>query len=276
MNKKRNLLLTFLVVVGIVIVNRLTGEIFNGLANTYLAEFLNELKAVALAVLGAFILKKMWIYRRFDPALFKKGWTAGIPQMLMMLLPIIGMLANKPSITAGPVDIFFFVLMMFCVGVFEETVFRGLLQNAFHEFFGEDTVGHVILAVVCAGVCFGAVHLTNAARPGVSLRDAATQAFVALGAGIFFCAIYFRTGKNLWYNMLLHALHDTLSFIGSGGLSGANSDAVISGSVQNGNAGLLYVGQFVFYVIMTLFVLRRKKVEPLLKKTETEVEEEEG
>ena len=27
-------------------------------------------------------------------------------------------------------------------------------------------------------------------------------------------------------------------------------------------------GQFVFYVGMTLFVLRRKKVEPLLKKTE--------
>ena len=59
MNKKRNLLLTFLVVIGIVIVNLLTSKIFDGLANTYLAEFLNELKAVALGVLGAFILKKV-------------------------------------------------------------------------------------------------------------------------------------------------------------------------------------------------------------------------
>jgi membrane protease YdiL (CAAX protease family) len=274
MDKKRNLLLTFLVAVGIVIVNRLTGEIFNGLANKYLAEFLNELKAAALAVLGAFILKKMWIYRRFDLALLKKGWTAGIPQLLVLVLPTLGMLANKPSITAGPVDILFFVLMMICVGLFEETVFRGLLQNAFHEFFGEDTVGHVILAVVCAGFCFGAVHLTNATRSTVTLRDAATQAFVASGAGMLLGAIYFRTGKNLWYNMLLHTLHDTVTFIQTGGLSGADSDAVISGSVQNGNGVLLYIGQFVFYVIMTLFVLRRKKVEPLLKKTETEVEPE--
>lgn len=74
--------------------------------------------------------------------------------------------------------------------------------------------------------------------------------------------------------MLLHTLHDTVTFIQTGGLSGADSDAVISGSVQNGNGVLLYIGQFVFYVIMTLFVLRRKKVEPLLKKTETEAEEE--
>lgn len=274
MNKKRNLLLTFLVVIGIVIVNLLTGKIFDGLANTYLAEFLNELKAVALGVLGAFILKKMWIYRRFDPVLFKKGWTAAIPLLLLLLLGTVNNLMSKPSITAGPADILYFVLMMVCVGVFEETVFRGLLQNAFHEFFGEDTVGHVLLAVVCGGFCFGAVHLTNALRPGVDFRSAATQALGAVGAGMLFCAVYFRTGKNLWYNMLLHALNDALSFIQSGGLSGANSDAVISGSVQNGNTELVFAGQFVFYVAMTFFVLRRKKVEPLLKKTETEAEEE--
>ena len=274
MNKKRNLLLTFLVVVGIVIVNRFTGEIFDGLSNKYLGEFLNELKAVALGVLGAFILKKMWIYRRFDPALLKRGWTAAIPLLLLLLLGTVNNLKSKPSITAGPADILYFVLMMVCVGVFEETVFRGLLQNAFHEFFGEDTVGHVLLAVVCGGFCFGAVHLTNALRPGVDFRSAATQALVAVGAGMLFCAIYFRTGKNLWYNMLLHALNDALSFIQSGALSGANSDAVISGSVQNGNSGLLFFGQFVFYVAMTFFVLRRKKVEPLLKNTETEVEQE--
>ncbi len=74
--------------------------------------------------------------------------------------------------------------------------------------------------------------------------------------------------------MLLHTLHDTVTFIQTGGLSGADSDAVISGSVQNGNSGLLFFGQFVFFVAMTLFVLRRKKVEPLLKNTETEAEEE--
>ena len=117
MNKKRNLLLTFLVVIGIVIVNRLTGKIFDGLANTYLAEFLNELKATALGVLGAFILKKMWIYRRFDPVLFKKGWTAAIPLLLLMLLGAVNILNSKPSITAGPADILYFVLMMVCVGL---------------------------------------------------------------------------------------------------------------------------------------------------------------
>jgi hypothetical protein len=40
-----------------------------------------------------------------------------------------------------------------------------------------------------------------------------------------------------------------------------------------GSTWLLPFGQFVFYVGMTLFVLRRKKVEPLLKKTEKGVEQ---
>lgn len=274
MNKKRNLLLTILVVVAVFMFNRYTGKLYDGIKNQYLSEALSELQFAAVAVLGAVILKKMWIYSRFDPALFKKGWTAGIPQLLVTLLPAFSFLVNKPSITAEPVEIFLFALMMICVGIYEETLFRGLLQNGFHEFFGEDTVGHVLLAVVCAGACFGAIHLSNALRPGVDFRSAVIQAFVAVGAGMFFGAIYFRTGRNLWYNILLHALHDSISFIGSGGLSGANSDAVISGAVQNGSSELLFAGQFVFYIVMTLLVLRKKKVEPLLKKTETETEEE--
>ena len=44
--------MTFPGVTSIIIVSRLTGEIFSGLTNTYLAESLNELKAAALAVLG--------------------------------------------------------------------------------------------------------------------------------------------------------------------------------------------------------------------------------
>ena len=269
MNKKRNLLLTILVVAAVFAINFFTGEIFNGIAknNKYLADFLIEFKCAALAVLGAVILKKMWIYRRFDTALLKKGWTAALPELYIVLSSIYHFLASRQGISAGPADILLFVLMMICVGVYEETLFRGLLQNAFHEFFDEDTVGHVILAVVCAGVCFGSLHLANTFRPGVSFSDAAIQACSACGAGIYFGAIYFRTGKNLWFVMLVHGIHDTVVFLVQGALSGTDSSAVIAQSSQNTNM-ISAIIQAATFAAIGLFLLRKNKVEPLLKKTE--------
>lgn len=150
-------MITILIVAVIMTVNLLTSHIFDGFANRYLAEFLLRLKCAVLAVLGAVILKKTWIYSHIDTALLKKGWTAGLFDLFVALYIFISFLASKQSITAGPFDILFLVLELICVGIHEETLFRGLLQNAFHDFFGEDTHGHVILAVVCAGICFGAV-----------------------------------------------------------------------------------------------------------------------
>lgn len=277
MNKKRNLLLTILVVVAAFTANLLTANIFNGLANSYLIDFLLKVKASVLALLAAVILKKLWIYRRFDPVLLKKGWAGAIPDLIFSFILFVNFFSNSFHLgqrpTAGPTDIVLFCLTMLLVGFHEETLFRGLIQNAFHEFFDEDTVGHVLLAAVYSGILFGAFHLTNATRPGVSFSDAVIQALGACGAGIFYCAIYFRTGKNLWYNMLVHALHDAGIFLSQGGLNGMDSSAVISGA-SRGNSTLTAILQGAVYAAIGLFLLRKKKVEPLLKKTETEAEEE--
>ncbi len=264
MNKKRKLFLTIFVVVVIFTVNLFTNKIFDGFSNRYLAEFLVRFKGAVMALLGAFILKQLWIYYRADAALLKKGWTAGILDLLVTLYLLIVFLANKPSITAGPLDILFLVFELICVGIHEETLFRGLIQNAFHDFFGADKRGHVILATICAGLFFGAAHLTNALKPGVSIGDAAIQAVSVCGSGIFFGAVYFRTGKNLWYNVLIHGLHDAAIFLVQGALSGADSSVIISQASQNNNI-VTGIGQTVLYAAVGLFLLRKKKVDPLLK-----------
>jgi hypothetical protein len=262
MNKKRSLLLTILVIAAVFSVNSLTGGIFDSIADASLAGFFRRLSSVLFVMLGTMILRKAWIFR-FDPDLLKKGWTAAIPLWILILFMLVSFLRQKPGFTAGPADIFFFVMEMLCVGFSEETLFRGLLQNAFHELFGEDTVGHVIFAVVCAGFCFGAVHLANAMKPGISLGDAAIQACVACGAGMLFGAVYFRTGKCLWYNVLIHAVYDAMAFLIEGGLNGADSTAVITQSSQKISTPML-IGQTVLFIVVTLFLLRKEKVEPLL------------
>lgn len=265
MNKKRNLLVTILVILAIFAITRFTGKIFDGLENTYLVDFLLKLKSVVLAVIGALIVKKMWIYKRFDTGLLKKSWLGAFPEMVIVFLTLFNVILYKKTITARPIDVTLLVLEMICVGIHEETLFRGMLQNAFHELFGEDSVKHVILAVVCAGVIFGLVHLSNALSPDISFSSAAVQAASACGAGIFYGALYFRTGKNLWYNVLLHGVHDFCIFYVQGALSGASTSAVITQSSQ-GNGVLQTLGQAAVFGLFGLFLLRKKKVEPLLKK----------
>lgn len=267
--KKRNILLTFVVIIAILLILQLTGHLFDGVSDTFLADFLLKLRSVVLAVLGALILRRMWIYKRFDGKLLKKSWATGLPELLIGFFALSGFIIRKRTVSAEPIDIVFFVLEMICVGIHEETVFRGLLQNAFHEIFGEDTVKHVILATVCAGVTFGLLHLTNALEPDISLSDAAIQALSACGGGIFYGAVYFRTGKNLWYCALIHAIHDMAIFLAQGALSGASSSAVISQSSQSASVGMM-IGQTVGYALIGLFLLRKRKAEPLLTKPETE------
>lgn len=267
MNKKqRNFLIGLAVVVAVFFLNKLTGSIFNGLANHYLGEFLNELKCAVIAFLGAVFLKKLWIYKRFDAPLLKKSWSTAIYELSLTVLLIILALSRREPVTAGPLGILLFVLMMICVGIYEETLCRGLLQNTFHKFFGEDTVEHVVLATVCAGIFFGLLHLANALQPNVSLTAAAIQALGACGAGIFYGAVYFRTGKNLWYVMLIHALHDTGSFLSNNYLSNGGDTSAIISQASMSNSVLSIIGQTAAYAVIALFLLRKSKVEPLLKK----------
>lgn len=55
-------------------------------------------------------------------------------------------------------------------------------------------------------------------------------------------------------------------FMFQGALSGADSSAVISQASRGNSMGML-MGQTVLYAAIGLFLLRKKRVEPLLKKS---------
>ena len=263
-NKQRELLLTAAIIIIAVRINLVTDELFRALPDSFLAGFLNKLFFSAAALLGAVVLKKTWIFRS-DPALFRKGWTSGIPELLLLAALLPAVFINCRYITVGGSAIILFALQMLLVGFCEETLFRGLLQNAFHDLLKEDTVGHVILAVVCSGLCFGAVHVTNALKPDITFLAALRQAVAAAASGMMLGSVYFRTGKCLWYVALLHALHDAVTMILNGRLNGVSTEAVIDQASVRGSVDMFFA-QTMFYVFIAIFLLRKKQSEPLLKK----------
>ena len=74
----------------------------------------------------------------------KMGWTAGIPSIGLALFLFLPGLIRGIEDTATPADTVMFVLYMLLIGFSEETLFRGLLKNAFHRFFGEDSKVHAL------------------------------------------------------------------------------------------------------------------------------------
>ena len=86
-------------------------------------------------------------------------------------------------------------------------------------------------------------------------------------AGIYFCAMYYRTGKCLWYVVIVHAFNDFGSFLKTGFLSGGSvSDSISSTAIPVENLIQVLPVMAALYLLPALIVLRPKKVNPLLGK----------
>lgn len=262
MNEKtKNLLKAILAAALSLTVYKLSRYPLAGIQDEFLFDFLRELVFGVAALLSAVILKKTSIYRS-DPALLKKGWTSGLLLLVFYVFQLVMLVVERSRYSVGATDLVFFALEMFLIGFAEETLFRGLIQNAFHELFGEDTVGHVRLAIICSGILFGLAHLVNGLNPEIGFTNAAMQALGVCGMGVVFCAVYYRTGKCLWYLIVLHALNDAVVEASSGRFSGMDQSTVIA--TTSGESPLRTLITGVLFFAFALFLLRRKKVEPLL------------
>lgn len=184
------------------------------------------------------------------------------------------------SVTVKPWEIGLFILHMFLVGFSEELLFRGIMQNAFHDLFTEKTVWRVRIAILISGFVFGMTHITNSFDHSIPIANALIQGLSTSFAGVLFGAIYFRSGKCLWLPIFVHALNDTVGFYQNGYLSGKDLSESIVSSTQAMNASdpmtflLSILPLAVVYLGISYFILRKSKVEPLLDQNEQIVVEE--
>ena len=148
------------------------------------------------------------------------------------------------------------VLIGFC----EETLFRGLIQRQLHSIFKEDSFKHVFLAITCTGVIFGLTHMINLTR-GTAFLSVAFQAIINIFSGIYYCTVFYRVGKNLWFMVILHGVYDLIGLINQGRLNGTALGDVIAPQQITGKSfgfGVLVLGGL--YLLASIFVLRPKKL----------------
>lgn len=245
------------------ILYKLTGRMIGRFVeNTFLVGFLTQLLFAVYATVGVCLTGRTDVYRA-ERHCMKEGWKSAGFLIALMLFYSFFVILSIFSITASAREVLLLIGQMILVGYTEELLFRGLLQRAFHRQFGEKTRKAVLLAIVLAGVVFGLAHLGNVTA-GIAPLVIVQQAVVNIFAGMYYCAIYFRTGKTLWYVALLHALYDLIGVVFSGRLNGLDITDVIGGTGSPNILTILIFGTC--YLAATLIALRPKKIEPLLRR----------
>ena len=187
-----------------------------------------------------------------------EGLKAGTYMIVMTVISLLAflllLLSGQASIIVGSADILAFFLFALMVGVTEEVLYRALIQNALHDYFGEDSYEHIRIAIILSGIFFGLIHLGNIFS-GESLSGTLYQVLGVIPLGIIMGAMYYRSHRNLWVNIILHAVYDASGLLAGGVLGGKGLVNALEGADSPKTLIIVAIG-----LAVGLFVSRRKKI----------------
>lgn len=227
----------------------------------FFRDMLGEAVFAGCALAFVLVLKKTEIFK-CDGEKLKMEWISAFMVFVMMALPAFSAVVELGHLTCSAGEFIMFLIYVFLIGFTEEVLFRGLVQNAFFRLFKEDSYIHLVMAVIMSGIIFGLVHLANAFRAGGDFTAALTQCVSAVFMGVYLGAVYFRTGKHLWYLIFVHSLYDAVGMISSGMLSGEKMDDVLNSYSSISVTTVMIVGAL--YLAAALFILRPQKANELM------------
>ena len=199
-----------LTVYGMLAAEGVFGGIFGGIFSALASN--GDLYALGV-VPGALLvlaIHKRWFYPEFEGNLRggrpATGFRLGLFILIAWALMPLNMLRHPENF--GPPTLANLCLALMA-GFGEETAFRGLpLSYLMRQWKDERKIP---FALLLTSVLFSLVHLGNIFG-GANLTITVLQLISSLCAGLFFGAVYLRSG-SLWPTIVLHTLHDIVAFL---------------------------------------------------------------
>ena len=152
----------------------------------------------------------------FKKGHFGRGLLCALPyiiwQLFLLLLMLWKYLGNSEANWQPWYLIVYGLFTVLGVGIREECIYRGVIQNIIAKKYANSVKGIWITAVVGAFI-FGVMHIGNLFS-GVNPGAAFVQILSAMVTGLLFSAIYLRSG-NIWVLILLHTFVDTVGLVPS-------------------------------------------------------------
>lgn len=251
------------VIVGVLLsltVTRIVGMMIQLLNMNYYTKHLLAEAIFLFAVIGIAVWNDQFQTLRFTLQGFgeglKTGWVFLLASVSVVMFFLDGFL--EETVTIGGVEIAELLCTFLLVGIAEELMCRGIIQNSLHAYFGEDSVSAVRKGILASGLIFGSIHLTNIFSSG-EIVGPLVQAIVNVPNGMLYATVYYRSGKNLWVCIVLHSLMDIAGAINSGVLAGKTlEDQIAEYSISQAWIAIIIIG-------IVLLETRTKKLMPLVE-----------
>ena len=162
----------------------------------------------AIGALAALQFFYLYFRREYKGVLKKRNLVSG----LLMMAPVlaVGFTGSVISwIQFGTAGILLALLRSSAAGFGEEVMFRGLGVANFMRTIKSEK--QIMIIFWLSSLVFGLAHMGNV-NAGANVMVSLLQSLSAIGIGMFYVAIYLRTG-NLWPTIIAHMCTDFLEFI---------------------------------------------------------------
>lgn len=177
----------------------------------YNTMFISEIVIILFALL-VISIRKLWPEIKFKKESFLKGIKRGMPVLVIALIMLIvnggELLIDRHLNIPNFISL---IIASISIGVAEEFIFRGWLQNEVMKRYGNNKNG-AIITILLSGLLFGLFHLVNVFS-GQDLFTSIMQVIQTSTIGILFCSVYY-VSRNIWSLVFLHSFYDFSILLG--------------------------------------------------------------
>ena len=226
----------------------------------YGKEFIAESVFALIILVMVISFKNTYIFTEKKEPLLSSIFL-GLPMLIFGGLSILSSLTIK-GYSGSLIN-----LLLFCIsiGIAEEFMCRGWIQNEFIERFSKN-YKEVFISILLSSFIFGAMHITNIFQ-GQTVFETMMQIVQATSLGFLLGSVYFRS-KNIWAVVFLHAFYDFAFMMPEvNSLKDCTTNAVLSFEAQIGSIYASILLSLLFF-ISGLIVLRKNKVIHLIDKND--------
>lgn len=227
-NSRKNILKDILITLGLTILPLQVLMAFQETAKIYYQSIVFII-VILLSLLAVRIIGKpenLTLNAKNMRMLFTKGWYIILASFILAILNFMGIDFSK--IPSASQIIFFFIDIMLGV-IFEELVFRGIIQNIIMETY-ESTKKSIWQGIVIASLIFGCMHLLNLIGRPYFILGTITQVIYTFSLGMLLGTVYYLS-KNIWTVILLHFIFNVLGSYSSLFITTTDSDIPLIGAI---------------------------------------------
>ena len=200
---------------------------------------------------------KWWFRPEFEGMLkgdLPKGFLLGLFELGFVILSFLLSALTGYQINPKPLSAQILFVSL-AAGMTEELIFRGVVVSTLMRQWKDQNKFRT--AALVSGIIFGLIHALNVFA-GADPLGTLFQVISAIGIGVFFSAVYLRTG-SIVPCMFYHTVHDILAIAGSSGVT--DSGIIATSSLDKSD--LINLVLTVVLAAIAFYMLRDAKNEEM-------------